>query len=72
MLRARLSLTYLESRDVPDGGYEPPWGPPPDPGTNPPIYVPGNGTGIDPGQGPIGGGETNNGGTPPQFPPPGP
>jgi hypothetical protein len=29
---------------------------------------PGTGTGIDPGQGPIGGGGTNNGGNPP-FPP---
>jgi len=68
MFRTRLGLTYLESRDVPDGGFEPPWGPTPPPNTNPPIYVPSTGTGIDPGQGPIGGGETNNGGTPPTFP----
>ena len=64
MFRARLSLTYLESRDVPDGGFEPTSVPTSDPG----IYVPSTGTGIDPGQGPIGGGETNNGGTPPTFP----
>ena len=66
MIRARLGVTSLESRDVPDGGFEPPYfPPPPDGGGNPPIYDPGTGTGIDPGQGPIGGGGTNNGGTPP-------
>jgi hypothetical protein len=68
MLRARLGLTYLESRDVPDGGFEPPPEPTSDPNTDPGVYVPPSGTGIDPGQGPIGGGETNNGGTPPTFP----
>jgi hypothetical protein len=68
MLRTRLGLTYLESRDVPDGGFEPPPDPMSPPDTNPPIYTPGTGTGIDPGQGPIGGGETNSGGTPPTFP----
>ena len=67
MIRARLGLTWLESRDVPDGGFEPPTMPPaPEPTTV--TYDPGTGTGIDPGQGPIGGGETNNGGTPPMFP----
>jgi len=71
MIRARLGLTWLESRDVPDGGFEPPtvYPTPDDGGTSSYGYVPGS-TGIDPGQGPIGGGETNSGGTPPL--PPGP
>ncbi|MFO0798909.1 MAG: hypothetical protein U0804_15685 [Gemmataceae bacterium] len=66
MFRTRLSLTWLESRDVPDGGgVDPTVIIPPPGGSNPPIYDPGNGSGIDPSQGPIGGGTTNNGGTPP-------
>lgn len=67
MLRARLGLTFLESRDVPDGGFDQPWAPPAD-GGDTGIYVTNDGSGIDPGQGPIGGGETNNGGTPPTYP----
>jgi hypothetical protein len=59
MFRTRLGLMCLETRDNPDGGFTSPSDPPPPPteGTAP-IYDPGTGSGIDPGQGPIGGGDT--------------
>lgn len=69
--RTRLGLTWLETRDVPDGApFDPPPMPPPPGGgdSNPPIYDPGAGSGIDPGQGPIGGGDTYGAPPPPPLP----
>lgn len=54
-LRTRLSLTWLEARDTPDGGFDPPSSAPQ---YTPPVGDLGTGSGINPGQGPIGGGET--------------
>lgn len=68
MFRFRLSLTQLEDRAVPDGGL----GDPPDPGGGVP---PGTGGGIIyPGDGPNGGGDSNEAPPPPGTPggPPGP
>ncbi len=58
--RTRLGFTVLEARDVPDGTLQesPTMEDPSTEDTEPGIYDPGTGSGIDPGQGPIGGGDT--------------
>ncbi|HEX4611517.1 MAG TPA: hypothetical protein VH092_25205 [Urbifossiella sp.] len=61
--RTRLGLTFLETRDVPDGVPLDPPAPPP--GGDAGMY--GSGGSIDPGDGPLGGGDTWQ-----APPPPGP